>query len=96
MSDIMERLKACIESGAIEPALLPEAIEEISELRKRRDELEMVLLMLVRTGWPWHEDGEPNEILSNCKDGYAAAIMEARELLGLEHRSVLTRTEPRT
>ncbi len=77
-------------------ALLEEAAEEIAGLRKRRDTLEMVLLMLVRTGWPWQEDGTPNGILPNCKDGYAASMLEAKELLGLDHLSMITRTEPRT
>ena len=77
-------------------ALLNSAVEEITRLRKRRDELETVLLMLVRTGWPWQDDGTPNGILPHCKDGYAAAMQEAKELLGLDHLSMITRTEPRT
>ncbi|WP_306535636.1 hypothetical protein [Geobacter sp.] len=96
MSTVVERLKACLESGAWDPALTSEAIAEISELRKRQNELEMVLLMLVRTGWPWQEDGEPNEMYRNGKDGYVSAMGEAKELLGLGHLSMITRTEPRT
>ena len=80
----------------MDKALLTDTVEEIAGLRKRRDELETVLLMLVRTGWPWQEDGTPNEILPHCKDGYAVAMQEAKGLLGLDHLSMITRTEPRT
>ncbi|RII26652.1 MAG: hypothetical protein CXR31_09550 [Geobacter sp.] len=96
MPDVLERLKSDGNNGSPDRALLDEAVGEIAGLRKRRDELEMVLLMLVRTGWPWQEDGTPNGILPNCKDGYAAAIQEAKELLGLDHLSMITRTEPKT
>ena len=67
-----------------------------SELRNRVNELEELLIMIVRTGWPWDEDGKPNAIFHTSKDGFATAMAEARELLGLEHRSAITRTEPRT
>ena len=96
MPNMIDRLKTAIETGAIDPALLPEVLAEMLELRKRGNDLETVLIMLVRTGWPWQENGEPNEILLNCKDGYASAIVEAKELLGLGHRSTITRTEPPT
>lgn len=96
MPDVLERLKACGEDGRVDRTLLSQAVEEMAGLRKRRDELELVLLMLVRTGWPWQEDGTPNGILHNCKDGYAAAMKDAKELLGLDHLSMITRTEPRT
>ncbi|GFE59301.1 hypothetical protein [Geobacter sp. AOG1] len=96
MPDVLERLKACGEDGRVDRTLLSQAVEEMAGLRKRRDELELVLLMLVRTGWPWQEDGTPNGILLNCKDGYAAAMHDAKELLGLDHLSMITRTEPRT
>ncbi len=96
MSNLLERLNACRESGAIDPALLPEAVFEIGELRKRQNELEELLIMIVRTGWPWDEDGEPNDIFRTCKDGYSSAMIEAKKLLGLGHLSTITRTEPRT
>ncbi len=96
MSGIIERLKACIENDAVDKTILPDALAEIIELRKRRDKLEMLLIMLVRTGWPWQEDGKPNDMFLNSKDGYADAMLEAKELLGLELRSTITRTEPRT
>ena len=75
---------------------IPELVAEIEGLRKRVNELEELLIMLVRTGWPWDEDGDPNGIFHSCRDGYTTAIVEARELLGLDHRSRITRTEPRT
>lgn len=96
MSDLLKRLNESLARGEAEPALLAEAAAGISELRARADALEELLIMLVRTGWPWDEDGEPNDIYRNCRDGYAAAMVEARKLLGLDHRSVITRTEPRT
>jgi len=96
MSEITERLRLGMEKGTVDQTLLEDALAEIGELRKRRDRLEILLIMLVRTGWPWQEDGTPNEILHNCKDGYAGAMHEAKELLGLELRSTITRTEPRT
>jgi hypothetical protein len=52
--------------------------------------------MIVRTGWPWDDEGEPNAIHHAANDGFAAAMAEARELLGLGRRSLITRTEPRT
>ncbi len=96
MPNIRERLSACMENGALDSTLLPDVARELDGLRHRVDELETVLIMLVRTGWPWREDGEPNDILDACKDGYAAAMREARELLGLDYRSAITRTEPKT
>ena len=96
MPTVVDRLNACLESGAWDPTLPSEAVAEISELRKRQNELEMVLLMLVRTGWPWREDGEPNEMHRNGKDGYVSAMSKAKELLGLGNLSMITRTEPRT
>ena len=96
MPDIIERLSTCIENGVSTQTLLADALAEITEQRKRQNELEKVLIILVRTGWPWGEDGEPNELFLNCKDGYAAAMIEARELLGFGLRSTITRTEPAT
>jgi hypothetical protein len=96
MSDIVERLKLCRVNGEMDGSLVSDAVEEVAQLRKRRDELEMLLLMLVRTGWPWQEDGEPNEIFHAAKDGYATAMTEAKQALGLDHLSMITRTEPKT
>ena len=96
MADILTRLKTSIETGLIDGTLLPEAAAEIAELRKRQNEVEELLIMIVRTGWPWDEDGEPNEIFRTSRDGFSTAMSEARYLLGLDHLSKITRTEPRT
>lgn len=96
MPNALERLKRSLENGAIDLALLAEAEKECKELRLRVDELEERLIMIVRTGWPWDEEGEPNAIFHAARDGFATAMAEARELLGLGHRSTITRTEPRT
>lgn len=70
------------------------AIAEIASLTRQRDELEKVLAKLVRTGWPWDEKGEPNEILSSCKDGYAPAMLAAKKLLDQAKRSMIARPAP--
>jgi hypothetical protein len=74
----------------------PERQEECAELAARVDELEKLLIMIVRTGWPWDADGEPNAIFHASRDGFARAMREARDLLGLEHLSTINRTEPKT
>jgi len=96
MSDALERLKTGLESGNIDLSLLSEAETEQRELRSRLNELEELLIMIVRTGWPWDDEGEPNAIFRTSRDGFATAMVEARETLGLGHRSTITRTEPRT
>jgi len=60
------------------------------------DELELLLITIVRTGWPWDEEGEPNVIHDAVKDGYSTAMVEARNLLGLNLATRITRTEPKT
>jgi len=70
------------------------AMAEISSLLKQRDELERVLAKLVRTGWPWDRDGQPNEIQNVCKDGYAQAMLAAKKLLGRPKRSMIARPAP--
>jgi hypothetical protein len=96
MSSNRERLNATMTSSMADTALINSVEEENCELKSRMNELEELLIMIVRTGWPWDEDGEPNMILHAARDGYAAAMVEARALLGLDRRSVITRTEPRT
>jgi hypothetical protein len=96
MSNAVEGLKTGLENGTIDLSLLSEMEKEFSDLRSRANELEELLIMIVRTGWPWDEEGEPNAIFHTVKDGFATAMVEARELLGLGHRSTITRTEPRT
>ena len=70
--------------------------KDCSELAARVNELEKLLIMIVRTGWPWDADGEPNEILHASKEGFVTSMLEARDLLGLGHLSTITRTEPKT
>ena len=77
-------------------SLLPELAAELADLRKRQNELEELMIMIVRTGWPWDEEGEPNDIFRTSRDGFATAMTEARDLLGLGHLSRITRTEPPT
>ena len=96
MSNLLERLKSNRENGLLDPSLLPEIVKEYGELSERVNELEELLIMIVRTGWPWDEEGEPNAIFHTAKDGFATAMVEARDLLGLGLRSTITRTEPRT
>jgi hypothetical protein len=96
MANTLERLKSAMEGGKLDLSLLDEAENEQRELRSRLDRLEELLIMIVRTGWPWDDEGEPNAIHHAANDGFAAAMAEARELLGLGRRSMITRTEPRT
>ena len=96
MTDAWERLKTSLENGTIDLPLLSEVEKEYRELASRVNGLEELLIMIVRTGWPWDEEGEPNAIFHTGKDGFATAMVAARELLGLGHRSRITRTEPRT
>ena len=96
MTSAMEKLKTGLANGAIEPALAADLEREVRDLASRTDELEELLITIVRTGWPWDEEGEPNAILHASRDGFATAMVAARDLLGLDHRSRLTRTEPKT
>jgi hypothetical protein len=96
MSNLIARLEACRAQETFDHALLDEVAKELDELRRRNDALEELLIMIVRTGWPWDPDGEPNEMHRCSRDGYATAMVEARQLLGLDHLSRITRTEPRT
>lgn len=96
MSNSLERLKSSLENGTADPTLLSAVEKEYGELKSRVNELEELLIMIVRTGWPWDEEGEPNVILHAARDGFAAAMVEARDLLGLDRRSRITRTEPGT
>jgi hypothetical protein len=96
MPDIVARLKQGIVNEAAERALLEDSLQEITELRGRRDALEELLIMLVRTGFPWDEEGTPGESFPAFRERYQRVMHEASELLGLELRSTINRTEPRT
>jgi hypothetical protein len=93
MQNILDRLKSDMEAGAIDLSILPDVVAEIEALRTKADLLEELLIMLVRTGWPWDEEGEPNEIYSSCRQGYVATIVEAKKQLGLDRLSMITGTE---
>lgn len=95
MPNLQERMKSNLESGNFDPSLLSDVAKGYSELTNRVNQLEELLIMIVRTGWPWDEEGEPNAIFHASRDGFAAAMAEARDLLGLR-RSRITRTEPKT
>jgi hypothetical protein len=95
-SMLLNTLKFNLENGPIDKGLQQEAAHEIGKLSTRIDMLEEVLIMIVRTGWPWDEEGEPNAIHACSKAGFTSAMIEARQLLGLDHLSTITRSEPRT
>ena len=96
MPNALARLNYNLQERGIDPVLLAEAENEYAELVKKADELEMLLITIVRTGWPWDEEGEPNVIHDAVKDGYSTAMVEARNLLGLNLATRITRTEPKT
>ena len=96
MPDAVARLKSNLQAQGIDLSLLSELENEHAELVKKADELEMLLITIVRTGWPWDECGEPNMIHDAVKGGYTTAMVEARNLLGLNLATRITRTEPKT
>lgn len=93
---ISEQIKQHLLDGMIEPDFLQDIITQVEELQKKSDRLEELLITVVRTGWPWDENNDPNALFHNSKDGYSQAMSQARALLGLDYRSTITRTEPRT
>ena len=96
MADITERLKSSIAGGVTDDRLLTDALQEINELRKRRDALEEIMIILARTELPWDEEGRQTDALPHFKQRYLKAMHESSDLLGLDLRSTITRTEPRT
>lgn len=96
MSHSLEKLKASLMEGIIDMSIMSELEHDYRELRHQADEFEKLLIMLVRTGWPWDEDGEPNAIFHASKEGFSIAMREARDLLGLNYRTMINRTEPKT
>ena len=96
MPNALARLKQNLQDQGVDPSLLTELENEYTELIKKSDELELLLITIVRTGWPWDEDGEPNEIHDSVKGGFTTAMVEARNLLGLNLATRITRTEPKT
>lgn len=96
MPNALARLKDNLQAQGIDQSLLAELENEYTELDKKADELEMLLITIVRTGWPWDEEGEPNVIHDAVKDGFTTAMVQARNLLGLNLATRITRTEPKT
>lgn len=96
MTDMIQKLQAAIERRSSETELLLEALRDIRELREQRDALEEILIVLARTKLPWDEEGDPAETLPHFKERYLNAMHEASRLLGLDVRSTITRTEPKT
>lgn len=96
MPNALARLKTELQDKEVDPAILGELEKEYAELVKKGDELEKLLIMIVRTGWPWDEDGEPNLLYHAAREGFAATMREARDLLGLNLATRITRTEPKT
>jgi hypothetical protein len=96
MPDALARLKTDLQNKGFDPVLLNELEKEYAELVKKGDELEKLLIMIVRSGWPWDEDGEPNALHHAAKNGFVSAMAEARDLLGLNLATRITRTEPKT
>ena len=96
MPNALTRLKNNLQAQRVDLSLLAELNNEYAELVKKADKLEMLLITIVRTGWPWDEEGEPNVIHDAVKGGFAMAMLEARNLLGLNLSTMITRTEPKT
>jgi len=96
MPNPLERLKSSLQKGIIDMSVMTELEDDYRELKHKADELEKLLIMLVRTGWPWDEDGEPNAIFLASKEGFSSAMREANQLLGLNYKTMINRTEPRT
>jgi hypothetical protein len=96
MPEALEKLNNTPVNDAVDPLLLAEVQRQRDELRVRVNHLEELLIMIVRTGWPWDGDGEPNAIFNTSKNGFPTAILEAHDLLGLGLLSTINRTEPRT
>ncbi len=96
MPTALARLKERLQDQGVDPAVCADVEAELAELTRKADRLETLLITIVRTGWPWDGEGEPNGILRVARDGYGTAMVEAKELLGLGLNTMITRTEPRT
>lgn len=96
MPTSLARLKSRLEEQGVDPALWGELETDYAELVHKADRLELLLITIVRAGWPWDGEGEPNAIHREVKDGYCQAMVEAKELLGLGLNTMINRTEPKT
>ena len=96
MPNALARLKNTLQAQGVDPSILAELETEYTALVKKADELELLLITIVRTGWPWDDEGEPNVIHAAVKGGFTTAMVDARNLLGLNLATKITRTEPKT
>lgn len=96
MPNALARLKNKLQEQGVDLTLLADLETDYAGLVKKSDELETLLITIVRTGWPWDEEGASNVIHGAVKDGYATAMVAAKDLLGLGMNTMITRTEPRT
>jgi hypothetical protein len=96
MPNALVRLKNKLQDLGVDPAVAAELESDYAGLVSKADKLELLLITIVRAGWPWDEDGEPNAICHTARDGFTAAMLEARDLLGLNLNTRITRTEPKT
>lgn len=96
MSNALEKLKTSLKEDIINMSIMSELEDDYRELKHQADEFEKLLIILVRTGWPWDEDGEPNAIFHASKEGFSSTMREAHDLLGLNHQTIINRTEPKT
>jgi hypothetical protein len=96
MPDLIKMLQAQMENDPSNGKLLGDALQEIEALRKERDQLAEILIILARTEFPWDADGKVTGAFSLFKERYLKAMHEACEVLGLDLRSTITRSEPRT
>lgn len=95
MQRLLEKIRDTLQAGGINQQHAALVLEEFADLQRKNNDLEAALIMLVRTG-AHYENQEISGDDGALREGFATAMKEARSLLGLEHRSVLTRTEPRT
>jgi hypothetical protein len=78
MPNALARLKNRLQEQGVDLSLLADLETDYTELVKKSDELETLLITIVRTGWPWDEEGTPNLIHGAVKDGYATAMVGPR------------------
>jgi len=96
MPNALARVKNKLEELGVAGDLLAELEADYAELVHKADQLELLLITLVRTGWPWDEEGTPNAVHAAARDGYGEAMLAAKALLGLGLNTRITRTEPKT
>lgn len=96
MPNSLARLKQKLAELDVAPELTAELERDYLELSHKADRLELLLITIVRAGWPWDAESMPNAIHDVVQDGYAQAMVEAKELLGLGLNTMINRTEPRT